>query len=238
MKKLLLALVALAALAVGGLFFYTEVLRDDPPEKLDFTDPGDGEGDSDGTTDPGTTPETAAAGDLDGSWSPTDESLVGYRVLEDFASGLTNSEAVGRTSAVSGSFTLEGTTVPDATFTADLTGLESDDSRRDGQVQGRILDTANFPEAVFTLTEPIELGTLPPSGEEVTATATGELELHGVTKEVTFEVRAKWAPDRIEVVGEIPIVFADYDIDNPSNAVVSVRDDGLLEFLLVLTPAA
>ena len=48
-----------------------------------------------------------------------------------------------------------------------------------------------FPTATFVLTEPIELGAVPADGEEVTATATGDLTLHGVTREVTIDLVAR-----------------------------------------------
>ena len=63
--------------------------------------------------------------------------------------------------------------------------------------------------------------------------ATGDLTLHGVTKSVTFEVKATFKNGRIGVLGQIPVTFADYDISNPSFASVTTEDHGLLEFVLV-----
>ena len=37
----------------------------------------------------------------------------------------------------------------------------------------------------------------------------------------------------IEVTGTIPVVFADYQIDNPSTAGITTQDNGVVEFLLV-----
>ena len=43
---------------------------------------------------------------------------------------------------------------------------------------------------------------------------------------------------QIEVSGDIPVVFADYNIQNPSFAgFVTTQDHGLLEFLLVFSKA-
>ncbi len=99
------------------------------------------------------------------------------------------------------------------------------------------METAQFPEASFSLTEPIELDTLPVPGEQITARAVGELTLHGVTRSVEFEVTAEAGADRIGVLGNIPIVFADYDIDNPSRSGITTEDHGLLEFVLVFERA-
>ena len=78
-------------------------------------------------------------------------------------------------------------------------------------------------------------------GDPVTAEATGELTLHGVTQTVSFEITAQAGqPDEsvvIGVLGAIPITFADYGIGNPSAGPASVGDDGTLEFLLAFEPA-
>ena len=115
----------------------------------------------------------------------------------------------------------------------DVATIESDDGRRDGQFRGRIMETDQFPTATFSLTSPIDFGALPADGEQITATATGDLTLHGVTREVTFELTAEATADRIGVLGNIPVLFSDYDIDNPSFGAVTTEDDGLLEFVLV-----
>ncbi len=170
---------------------------------------------------------------IDGTWNATNDSTVGYRVTEDFVGGLTNAEAVGRTNDVKGSLTIAGTTVTGSDFTADMTTVKSNRSGRDGQFQGRIMDTAQFPTATFQFSGPIELGSVPKTGETITQPATGKLTLHGTTRDVSFDVKARDDGDKISVQGSIPITFADYGIPNPSNAVVSTRDHGTLEFLLV-----
>ncbi len=42
----------------------------------------------------------------------------------------------------------------------------------------------------------------------------------------------------IQVVGNTPITFADYDIGNPSGGPASVGNSGTLEFQLQFTPEA
>jgi polyisoprenoid-binding protein YceI len=95
------------------------------------------------------------------------------------------------------------------------------------------MNAAEFPTARFTLTAPIELGAIPEAGQQITASATGELTLRGETRPVTFEVTAQHSDTRIGVLGEISVVFADYLIANPSISGISVEDEGLLEFVLV-----
>lgn len=74
----------------------------------------------------------------------------------------------------------------------------------------------------------------------MTTDATGELTLHGVTREVTVAVDAQLLDDgrRIEVVSADPetLALADYDIEPPVvGPVAEVAPEGSFEFKLVLT---
>jgi polyisoprenoid-binding protein YceI len=228
LKIALAAVVAVAALVGAGTFAYIHFIQDDPPAKLTLR-----------TDTSSTTAGTTATGPatIEGTWKATTSgSQVGYRVNEVLFGQRTT--AVGRTSKVRGSLTVAGTTVTAADVTADLTTVTSSESRRDGQFQGRIMDTARYPTATFTLTAPIQLGSVPAAGQVVTETATGTLNLHGTTKTVTVALSAKWnGSGTIEVNGEIPIAFADYGIPNPSFGTISTEDHGLLELLVAFTKA-
>ncbi len=163
------------------------------------------------------------------------DSVVGYRVKEVLF-GQSN-VAVGRTTSISGSMKVSGTTVTAATFAVDMTTVASDQSRRDGQFNGRIMETSTYPTATFTLTQPIELGSIPAQGTKQTYQATGNLTLHGVTKTVTFNVTGLYTGSTTQVAGSIPITFADWNIPNPSFGPVSTEDHGVLEFALIFSPA-
>ena len=117
-----------------------------------------------------------------------------------------STEGVGRTNAVTGSLNIAGSTVEKGDFTVDMTTVTSDSGNRDNQFQGRIMDTSKFPTSTFTLTQPIELGSVPAEGQTVTASATGDLTLRGTTKSVTFDVQSQLKDGKIEVNGTIPIV--------------------------------
>jgi polyisoprenoid-binding protein YceI len=165
------------------------------------------------------------------TWTLSQPSEAGYRVQE-ILFGL-DTEGVGRTSEITGAITIDGTSLIEGEFVVDVASITSDQGNRDNQFRGRIMTVSEFPTASFTLTEPIELGTGPADGTEVTVNATGELMLRGVTNAVTFELTAQQANGRIGVLGSIRVVFADYGIDNPSNTAAKTGDDGLLEFVLV-----
>jgi polyisoprenoid-binding protein YceI len=244
MKKWIVRIVVLAVAAValvyGGILLWTKVIN--PPEDELSTD--DLSQVLDATTTAAPLPDDAASttlaptttaapvdGDVSGTWTATNESTLGYRVKEVL--GGVDTEGVGRTNEVTGTLVIDGTTVTSADFSVEVSTITSDSSRRDGQVNGRIMDTATYPTATFVLTSPIELGAIPAEGEQITVDATGDLTLRGTTKQVTFPLTAEYANGRIGVFGNIPIVFPDYGIPNPSNGFAVVGDEGLLEFVLV-----
>jgi polyisoprenoid-binding protein YceI len=64
---------------------------------------------------------------------------------------------------------------------------------------------------------------------------TGNLSLHGRTRPVTFTLRAERTGGTMQVSGSIPVVFARWNIGNPSfGSFVTTQNHGVLEFLLVL----
>jgi polyisoprenoid-binding protein YceI len=219
--------VVVAALALGP-FIYIHFISPDPKPKLAI---------------PATPPTTSVATDgsaakttaLTGTWNVTSGSKGQYRVKEVLF-GQDNT-ATGATDKVTGSATFDGTTVKTAKITVDLTGLSSDEGQRDNQVQNRILETSQFPDATFELTQPITLPNDGSDGKEMKVTATGNLTLHGVTKPVTTEITARRTGNTIEAAGAIPIKFSDYNINDPSGGPAQVGDNGSLEYLVVLTRA-
>jgi polyisoprenoid-binding protein YceI len=176
-------------------------------------------------------PATSSA-TLDGTWKPTAESKVGYRAKEVLFGQ--KAEAVGQTSAVTGTLTIAGPSVTAVELTADLTKLASSESRRDSQVQGRILETAKFPNATLKLLKPIDFGKVPAEGVEVKQKGSVELTVKAVTKTVDVDVTARVKAGKIEIAGSIPLTWADWGINDPSFAgQITVEPKGVMEFLVV-----
>jgi polyisoprenoid-binding protein YceI len=94
------------------------------------------------------------------------------------------------------------------------------------------MDTSSYPTATFTLSRPVQLGTIPADGTTVTEQAAGNLTMHGTTRAVVFQVEARRSGSTIEVSGSIPVIFANWNIPNPSFGPVTTEDHGTLEFLL------
>jgi polyisoprenoid-binding protein YceI len=208
------------ALAVGGPFVYIHFIEDAAPAPLSLDTGATGSG-----QDTADTP-------LGGSWTVATGSRAGYRVNEVLLGQ--DNVAVGRTNSVAGHLTIRQTTVTAGAFTVQMATIHSDKSRRDKQFDGRIMDVATYPTGTFSLTRSISLAPVPATGKVVTYRATGNLTLHGHTRQVTFPLSAQRTAAQIRVSGSIPVTFADWGIPNPSFAsVVTTQDHGLLEFLMV-----
>jgi polyisoprenoid-binding protein YceI len=235
-KKIAIGLGVLVALVLGGSFVYAKLInkadaalsQNDVNKLLDATTTS-AAGPTPGATDPSTPAGDGAT--VDGTWNIDATSQVGYRVNESINGFKTT--ANGRTQSITGSFLIAGSKATSGEWTVDMTTFHSDESRRDGQFNGRVMNVAQFPTSKFTLTSPIDFGGTPAEGGSVKVKATGDLTLHGTTKSVTFDLTATWKNGRIGVLGTIPVVFADYGIPNPSRATISTEDHGLLEFALV-----
>lgn len=196
-------------------------------------------------TDAASTTTAAGGGGVEGTWivdtsigtfdfESATGSFAGFRVAEELAS-IGSTTAVGRTGDVSGSITIEGTTLTAADIEVDLTTITTNESRRDNRVQGA-LDTDQFPTATFTLTAPVELGEAASTGGPLSVSAPGELTIHGITRAVEFPLEAQRTGDVVAVVGSLDIVFADYGVSVPSAPIVlSVEDQGVVELQLLFT---
>jgi polyisoprenoid-binding protein YceI len=214
-------IVALVIVVVGGAAVYWFAIRSDadPVPELE------------------TTNNTVPGGTLDGTWRirKTDQfgSFVQYRVKEQLVGAL-ESETTGRTSAIKATLEVDGSTITAVSVEAEVSKLESDMVRRDEKLQTDGLQTDLFPTATFVLTEPIELGSVPRKGARVTADAVGDFTLHGVTKQVTIPLEGRWDGESVQVVGRVPIEFADYGISPPNiGGFVTVADKGRVEVQLI-----
>ena len=194
------------------------------------------------TPSPAETSSSSSAGpaSFDGTWAleAAGASFVGYRVREQFSFLPAPTDAVGRTTAVTGTLTVRGLRVAAVSVQADMTQLHSDKAMRDQRMQTMGLETDRFPTASFALTAPISFTKRPVAGQIVHFVAGGNLTLHGTTRPVSIPLQARWSGDQIQVVGSLPIQFADYDITPPSIGPVTVQDHGTMELELAFTKSA
>jgi polyisoprenoid-binding protein YceI len=250
----LIAAVGVSAFAVWFVFFSSQApgaaTIDQAAGALSTPAPGVGVTASAAPTDDATqsaapSASTGTATGVDGTWT-VDTSVgsfadytsawAGFRVNE-VLDQIGETVAIGRTPDVTGTLTLRGTTLEAATIEVDLTTIRSDRERRDGAIQ-RALETASFPTATFELTEPVDLGAVPADRQTVAVDATGTMTIHGTSQPVTIALQAQLVDDSIVVVGSTPITFSDFGVTMPTAPiVVSVEDDGIIEFQLFFTRA-
>ena len=249
MRRGLIIGTAVAAVVAAAAIWYV-FIRDDAPPELSLEQAVEGitgttsVAPSAGTSNPPTTTVStsgpsngAAAPDgLDGVWVIDEaNTIVGYRIGEEL-SGIGTAEAVGRTSNVTGSMTLNGSVLEAVSIEVDMTSLRSDSNSRDDQLRNRGLETDAFPSASFVLTSPVDLGSVPADGTTVSATATGDLTLHGVTRSVEIALDGTLVEGTIAVVGSLEVALADFDIEPPVGfRVLTIEDQGVFEVQLAFT---
>jgi polyisoprenoid-binding protein YceI len=240
MKKILLwiglGIIVVAAVAFAGWWFF---LKSDPAPRAAIKDTPL---QTQAPADPSAGGEaTGSSSALDGTYTVkpgSTDNFVGYRVTEKLVANVVESTATGRTNNVTGTMTIEGKTVNDVTVSADLRDLTSDQSFRDQRIHSSGIESDRFPEAKFVLTTPITLPKTPTAGETLSVDGTGDFTLHGVTKSVTVSLEGRWDGKQVQVVGNLPIVFGDYDITAPTApAVASVDDHGEMEMQLFFDPS-
>lgn len=241
-KPRILALGGAAGLALVAVLVWYFVFRDDAPASVTSVEAEDARDEA----------LAEAGGDsvesIDGTWSidtsvgtfdqtclteVCDSTFVGFRIDEELAR-IGAKTVVGRTPGVTGTLTFDGSSISAVEVAVDMTGLITDDNNRNNQIRRQAIETDAFPEASFSLTEPIELGTIPGVGERISVAATGDLTIHGVTRSETIPLMAEFDGTRLLVFGEVsPILLSDYDISKPTAvAVLSVEDNAIMELQL------
>ncbi len=214
--------------AVYLLFF-----NDDSPDELSISTPSQ-------STEPGAAPVDASS--LAGTWNVSPGSVAGYRVREKLASLPAQSDAVGRTEAVTGSVVIAGSganlLADKIDVQVDVSKLASDESRRDNRIKTDGLQTATFPRASFVSSGSVTLPATVTSGAVVKVDVPGKLTIHGVTKDVVIPVDVRLDAAQGEAVGSLKFPFSDYSITAPSiGGFVSVEPEGTLEFRVLLARA-
>ena len=134
----------------------------------------------------------------------TEGTKARYKVREQLAGISFPSDAVGTTEAVTGTLVLN----PDGSFdtaqsklTVDLRTLKSDQQMRDGYIQRSTLETEKYPTIEFVPRRAVGLPVPLPAGMQAQAgfQLVGDLTLHGVTKEATWNVVATFGNDLVAI---------------------------------------
>lgn len=159
---------------------------------------------------------------------------VRYRVREQLVGRDLPNDAVGETSAVTGSIVVDenGRIVRDQSrIVVDVTGLKSDSDRRDGYVQRRLLEGEAHPTVTLVPAEAHGLSGAVPASGTATLHLMGDLTVKGVTRPTTWEVTARFEGDRVTGSASTAFTFDDFQLDQPRVPVLlSVADTIRLEY--------
>ena len=247
-RLILIAAILVIAVGIGGFIAYDQVLRGDSAAALTLPNASADPAASSvpatsGAAGASAAPAASFDGTVAGTWNVAANSVAGYRVREQLANFPAQSDAVGRTSAVTGSITLEAsgstTTVTAGQISVDTTSITSDKSQRDDRLRREGLQTDTYPTATFKLTKPVVVPAAALAGTASDVTLTGDLTLHGVTKSVDIPAKAQLVNGTIQVAGSITFPLSDYSIVAPNlgGIIVSIADTGTLEFLVNFSKA-
>lgn len=163
------------------------------------------------------------------------EQLVGVNLPND---------AVLTATGGTGTFNLkaDGTFSSESKITFDLTTLSSDSRDRDNFIKQDTLQTRQFPKAELVPTRTSGL-TLPLAASGTfTFKLTGNLTIHGTTKEVTFDVVAKRNGADLTATATLApsVKFGDFGMSPPTSSfrVISIVDEIRLVVEIAATGAA
>src|SRR6478735_3514015 len=134
--------------------------------------------------------------------------------------------------APAASVSTEGAKLTAGEVTVQVATIATDQSGRDGQFRGNVMDTATFPTATFTVDAPVDLSALPADGSVGTVTAQGTLTLKGQSRPVSVDIDVLRSGDDLIASGSIPVTWTDFGVTPPSLGFVTVDGNGTVDFLV------
>ncbi len=159
-----------------------------------------------------------------------------YGLSEDSTVGFVGSKVTGSHEGGFKSFTgkvsVTGATVAGASIevTIDATSLWADDEDLTGHLKGaEFFDVATYPTASFTSTSIA-------ANEDGTHTLTGNLDLHGVTKQISFPADVKISELGFRATAEFSINRMDFGIVYPGKTDDLIREEVLIKLDLGSAP--
>jgi len=188
------------------------------------------------------TSQVASNAALAGSWKIVGGSQAGYRVREKLAFLPAQSDAVGRTSEITGGATFaqsNGTvTITAASFQVAVNTLKSDRSMRDEKIHEIGLESSRYPTATFTLSTPLTVTSSALKGKVAHASVTGTFNIHGTSKKETIPVEVSLSGATFDAVGSFTFPWSEFGMSAPSlGGFVNVTEHATMEFDLRLQRA-
>jgi polyisoprenoid-binding protein YceI len=230
----------LVAMVIAFLLVYFVIFPTSSPEPFKLSSPTTST--SATSTGAASTAAPAPTTGLSGTWSIASGSQAGYRVREKLAFLPAQSDAVGRTSSITGgvTFTQSGTavTITAAKFSIAVDTLKSDRSMRDEKIRSIGLESERYPTATFALSAPLKLPASALAGKVAHVSVTGLVEIHGTSRSETLPVELTLAGSTLEAVGSLTFPWSDFGMTAPSvGGFVNVTEHATMEFDLRLKRA-
>ena len=193
-------------------------------------------------TAPASTGSGGSAIPSSGSWSVAGGSQAGYRVREKLAFLPAESDAVGRTSQVTGTATIRRSattlTISTASFSVAVNTLTSDRSMRDEKIHSIGLESDRFPTATFVLLAPVTVSAGAVDGHVARVPISGSFTIHGVTRRETLPIELALSGSTLAAVGSLTFPWSAFGMTAPSiGGFVNVTESATMEFDVRLQPA-
>lgn len=138
---------------------------------------------------------------------------------------------------VTGELRVENNTLEEGIVTVKVDTISSDVEKRDINVRRSILHTNKFPEASFSITDPVDVSHLPSDGSVGEVDVTGILELRGKSKDVTTPLKVLRTEDKVIVQGNVKFKRSDFGIETPEFVAAKIDDEGTVDLHLVFEKA-
>jgi polyisoprenoid-binding protein YceI len=229
-EKLYAVGASVTVLAVAGFaFVYFVLFPTSSPKPFSLTTPA------------AVAPVSSGTG-FAGRWTIATGSVAGYRVREKLGFLPAESDAVGRTSAITGTATFaqagHAVTVRAASFRVDVSTLKSNEAMRDQHIRTLGLQSATYPTATFVLSTPLTLPANAFSGKVVDTSVTGVFEIHGTSRRESVPLQMRLSSSEIGAVGSLTFPWSEFNMTAPSvGGFVSVTNRATMEFDLRLKRA-
>ena len=122
---------------------------------------------------------------------------------------------------VHGTFRLKGTAPQSGQFIIDATSGQSGNASRDAKMHKTVLESAKYPEIVFT---PKRIdGPLAPTGTSEIKLV-GDIQIHGATHEITIPAKVEAAQGTAKFTATFPIPYVAWGMKSPSSFLLRVDD--------------
>lgn len=176
-----------------------------------------------------------ATTDVNGEWSVVQGSArnytsVGFTFDEVLPAERTTTS--GSTTNVTGAAKISGEVVEQANVAVDMEMLTTDKTVRDRSMKDKLFKTAEFPQATFELTEPVDFTGVPADGTLSTVELSGDLTIKGKTQPVTGTFDVLRDGKYLVIGGSLPINRLDFDVVTPEFIAAKIAEEGELNIRL------